>query len=81
MDEIEAFIKAAGVHIYTDSRDVVYASSGYIALHAATGGKKKIKLPRTTKITAIFGADISEQITDIIEFELGKHETALFKMN
>ena len=81
VEEIETFIKAAGVHIYIDSRDVLYASSGYVALHAATGGRKQIKLLRTAKVKAIFGADIFEQTTDIIEFELGEHETALFKMD
>ena len=81
VDEIETFIKAAGVHIYVDSRDVVYVGGGYVALHAAVGGKKQIKLPSTAKITAIFGADIAEQITDTIEFELGEYDTALFKLN
>ena len=81
MEEIEAFIKAAGVHIYIDSRDVVYASSDYVALHAATAGRKQIKLPRTATVTALFGADIADQSTDTIEFELGEYETALFKLN
>ena len=69
------------MHIYVDSRDVVYVGGGYVALHAAVGGKKQIKMPSTAKITAIFGADIAEQITDTIEFELGEYETALFKLN
>ena len=81
VDEIEAFIKASGVHIYADSRDVVYVGNRYLALHAATGGRKQIKLPRAAKITAIFGTDIPDQITDLLEFELNEYETALFKIN
>lgn len=81
VDELCEFIKTSGVHIYSDARDVVYVGNGYLALHTASGGKKTIKLPTATKVTAIFGTDVSEEATDTLEFELNEHETALFKLN
>ena len=81
VDELCEFIEASGVHVYTDSRDVVYVGGGYLGLHAASGGKKQIKLPCATKIKVIFGADLPEQTTDTLTFDLAEHETALFKLN
>ena len=80
-DELSDFFVSCGVHFYTDSRDVVYVGNGFIGLHAATGGKKQINLPHVAKVIPIFGAELSEQITDQLEFELDENKTALFKLN
>lgn len=37
--------RQAGVHIWVDSDDAVYADGGYVGLHAATPGEKTITLP------------------------------------
>jgi hypothetical protein len=80
VDELCDFIIASGIHVYSNKQDVVYAGNGYIALHAASGGKKAINLPSAARVISVFGAKISEEVTDILEFELKENETALFKI-
>ena len=71
-------MKKHGIHIYTEEHDVVYAGNGYLALHSATGGTKRLTLPRTYRLSPRFGTDLTEQITDRIEFNLDKNATVLF---
>ena len=78
VEEIQEFYKNNGIHFYTDEKDVVYAGNGYVGLHSATGGSKRLHLPRTCKISSVFGAEIHDQVTDCIEFELKENATALF---
>ena len=78
VDEIRDFYKTNGIHFYTEEKDVVYVGNGYIGLHSAVGGKKRLHLPRTCTISPIFGAELPTQTTDCIEFELKENATTLF---
>ena len=78
VEEIQEFYKSNEIHFYTDEKDVVYVGNGYVGLHSATGGSKRLHLPRTCKISSVFGAEIHDQVTDCIEFELKENATALF---
>ncbi|MBQ8356691.1 MAG: hypothetical protein IJX39_02665 [Clostridia bacterium] len=80
-DEIQAFYKSNGIHLYTDENDVVYLGNGYIGLHSATGGVKRLHLPEPYTVTPVFGTDLSTQTTDTIEFELKKNAAALFTVS
>ena len=79
--EIRTFLKASGVHLYTEEEDVVYAGNGYLGLHSATGGTKRLKLPGVFRIRPIFGTDIPEQVTDTLSFVLKENGTALFSVH
>ena len=79
--EIRHFLSECGVHLYTDSPDVIYSGGGYLGLHSSSGGKKTVKLPKKLTVTPIFGANIEAQETDIIHFELGDCGTALFRVS
>ena len=79
-DEITSFYKEAGVHLYTENGEVVYAGNGYVALHTKEGGEKCIKLPHTVRAVPIFGTDVGESVTNSIKFTLGENETALFRV-
>ena len=81
VEEIQAFLKKGGVHLYSETDDVVYAGNGYVALHAKTGGEKHLSLPTTCRVTPLFGADIPEQVGDHIHFPLEQFATALFKVS
>lgn len=44
----------AGVHIYSDSEDVLYAGHNYVALHTVRAETKTIRLPRTANVWEVF---------------------------
>ena len=81
VDELREFYKANGIHFYTEEKDVVYVGNGYIGLHSAVGGTKRLHLPHTANVSSIFGAEFSTQNTDLIEFELKENATALFAIS
>ena len=78
VDEIREFYKDNSIHFYTEEKDVVYVGNGYIGLHSTTGGMKSLRLPRSCTVSSVFGAELHEQVTDCIEFELKENSTALF---
>ena len=80
-DEIRAFLKEAGVHVYIENNDVIYAGNGYLGIHAATAGKKTITLPSECSISPIFGSEICEDQASSITLDLEKYKTALFKIS
>ena len=80
-EEIKAFFKNNGIHIYNDENDVVYLGNGYIGLHSAVAGSKRLRLPEHYTVTAIFGTDFQQRYTDIIEFNLKENATALFSIS
>jgi len=80
LEEICTFLKNSDVHFYSLENDVVYAGNGYVGLHTASEGKKKLFLPCKCKVTSVFGADFSAEETDVIELEMNKHMTALFEV-
>lgn len=80
VDEIRAFYRASGIHFYTEGKDVVYLGNGYLGLHAATGGVKRISLPHSITVTPIFGTEVKTQTGKVIELELKEHTTALFRI-
>ena len=80
-DEITSFYKSAGVHLYTENSEVIYVGNGYVGLHTAGATEGEIKLPRTLKVTPIFGAEGGERVTNSIKFTLGENESALFSVS
>lgn len=81
VEEIQEFYKQNGIHFYTESRDVVYVGNGYIGLHAATGGVKKLHLPRAYAVSPVFGAAQPTQMTSVIRFETEENATVLFSVS
>ena len=78
-EEIQSFYREYEIHSYTEGKDVVYVGNGYVGLHAATAGKKLLKLPRPLSVTPIFGVNTEYKSTSTISFEMKKNATALFR--
>jgi hypothetical protein len=70
----------AGVHIYSEDGDVLYAGHGLLAVHAATSGEKTLALPRRTEIREFFGDRIVGRDTDRIHVNLKIGETVVFRI-
>lgn len=78
--KVREFLHENGIHLYTEDGSVIYAGRGYVALHSAVGGEKVIHLPTVQRVTPVFGANIAENLTDTVVFELEANGTALFKL-
>lgn len=77
-DHLRELLIEAGVHCYCNSGDVIYHGNGYLAIHAATQGKKTVKLPCVMKVTSL-DREAPIGSTDTIEVTMKQFETVLFK--
>jgi len=70
-------LKMAGVHIYLESKDVLYANESFLAIHTAEGGLKHISLPREREVeNALTGEKLGRRKE--WEVELPAHQTLLY---
>jgi hypothetical protein len=73
--------RGAGVHIYTDTDDTLYASRRYVALHSATGGPRRIALPRACgTVTELFSGRVVGRNVDTIEDTLASPASVLYEL-
>ena len=80
VEELREFYQGCGVHLYSETGNVVYLGQGYIGLHSANGGEKTLLLPDEYRVSVIFGADYKPQGTSGISFVLLENGTALFRL-
>jgi len=67
---LRALLREAGAHIYSVDGDVIYAGSGLLTVHSATGGQRVLTLRNGRKVevklpapcTAVFDAESGEQL-------------------
>jgi len=70
----------AGVHIYSDQDDCVYATSRLLCVHARHGGQRHIRLPQPLEVTdAITGETVSRGVRTF-SVDLSPHETGLWTL-
>ena len=77
---VREFARNAGVHIYSDCDDVLYANASYITLHAATSGKKTLRLPRVATLLDAYTHEVLAENTDTYELDLLKGETVMIEI-
>lgn len=57
--------RLAGVHIYDDQGDVLFANSGFLAIHTAHAGERLIRLPRPATVTdAMTGEPVGRNVRE-----------------
>ena len=76
---LRGIARFAGVHIYSDAGDVLYASRQLLGVHTAAGGRRTLRLPRPVEVVQ----DLFETRTvarNAVEFEvtLPPASTSLF---
>jgi beta-galactosidase len=79
-EELRAFFEKNGIHAYAEGGEVVYLGYGYLGLHSAKSGRKTLRLPRPMQVSAVYGTDFTETVTDKIEFVSEENATALFSI-
>jgi len=68
---LKELARYAGVHIYCESEDVLYADRAYVALHTVRAGVKTIRLPHRADVWEVYsnrllGRDCTE-FQDVVE--------------
>lgn len=71
--------REAGVHIWCESGDGIYADNRIIALHAVSDGKKTIRFPKAVDISDPFSGEVLERDVEQYSFLLKRGETELLK--
>ena len=77
-DILREALMCAGAHIYSFTGDVCCAGRGYVCLHAAAPGVKRIYLPGMGRITDAFTGEVVNVSEAFGEFEMEAGETRLF---
>jgi hypothetical protein len=78
---LRTILEQAGVHLYTDGEEPVYANKRLLAVHVKNGGKKTIRLPRVCMrvVDVIHGNTIAENVEEF-DFTFKTPDTALFEL-
>ncbi len=77
---VRSLAKFAGVHIYSNSEDVIYTSQNYITFHAASGGKKTLRFPEPCDVVEVYEERHYGQNVTEIEFDCHFGETKMFRI-
>jgi len=70
--------RLAGVHLYLDTDDIVYANQSFLAVSTNAGGVRRIRLPRVTDVVDAFSGNVLARQADAYEVELPQASTSLF---
>lgn len=72
--------ESAGVHLYVNTNDAVYATSDFFGIHSASAGRKEIKLMGKKNIYDPFTRQTVGTDTDVISIDMQKNETGIFEL-
>jgi len=79
---VQRLLKRAGVHLYTESRDVVYANRSYLVFSACSRGVKRIVLPEPRKVTdALTGEPVALDKDNAATLSMRRHEVRIFRLD
>jgi hypothetical protein len=76
---LRGIAKYAGVHLYSEDGDVLYANKQLLAVHTIRGGKRTLRLPESVEVVYdLFERKIIAENTDTLKVELPKRSTSLY---
>lgn len=78
--QLRDFYKDNEIHIWCKTDDVIYVNDNFIAVHAATSGKKTLNLNRERNITQLLPQETNSFKSDQITVEMNEYETILFRL-
>ena len=77
---LRAICREAGVHVYGDAGDQVFAGCGILAIHAAWSGARTIHLPSRCTLRDAFANDVVAEKTDSVTVEMERGDTEVWKV-
>lgn len=80
-DVLRGLAREAGVHIYCEAEEPLYANDRLIALHTITGGPRTIVLPKKCRrVTEVFSGRVVAENSDRFEDRLAPPCTVLYEV-
>lgn len=79
-DLIRNIAKEAGVHVYSENHDLIYANSGYVSVTAADEGNTRIYFPESTRVSDALTGEVLTAKGNSIEYSSKQYETRIFKL-
>ena len=73
--------REAGVHLYSDDCDIVYANARYVCLCAGKGGTKTLRLPGTFDLIDARTGKLLASATDHYRYEAQEKQCDLFRLD
>ena len=80
VNELRAFCKTNGVHIYCETDDIIYVNENYICVYAVTAGDKTINLDKERNINELLGGTY-KGTESTFTVKMQKGETRLFRLD
>ena len=80
-DLVRNIAREAGVHVYSENHDLIYANSRYVSITSANEGKTKIHLPGKHKVSDVFTGEMMAENSDFIEYNAKQFETRIFQLD
>ncbi len=74
---IRGLAKYRGVHHYLESNDLVYASSRFLGVYALTGGLKRIRLPRVSRVFDLYEGRTIADASRELEIQMEANTTTM----
>lgn len=72
--------RLAGLHVYLDTNDAVYASGSLVGVHTQSAGEKTIRLPVKATVTDLFTGKVIAKGVDHFTVTLPARATALWRI-
>lgn len=78
---LRGIAKAAGVHVYSDAGDVVYANRDFVVVYAPGGGSRTVKLPeRATRVVELVEEKTLAEGVEEFELTLEPNTAVLLRL-
>ncbi len=73
--------KLAGVHLYSDTDDALYASGEFLTIHTREGGAKRLRFPRVVpRVTDVFTGEVVARNVSEVTVNLPARTTAVYRL-
>jgi len=77
-DLLRSLARAAGVHLYLDSEDVLHANDRFVLLHTTTAGQKTLRLPRRADVVEVYTGQVLFRQVESFSLAEASQTTRLF---
>jgi len=79
--DLRKAFRDAGAHVWIDTDDILAVGRGYVMVHAASNGTKKIRLEKSCDVREIFGASPSHAGVTSISLWMNRGETRVWRID